>query len=65
VNESLNLAQLLEIVETRYGSKAACRRVDSDHCLVVIFEGVAEESIVVTALRVNAERVRKYGFTRV
>jgi hypothetical protein len=59
------LAHPLEIVETRYGRKAACRRVDSGYCLVVIFEGMAEELIVVTALKVNTERVRRYGFTRV
>lgn len=59
------LARPLEVRETRYERKAACRRIGGDDYLVVIFEDSAEDLIVVTALKVDRERVKKYGFTRV
>ncbi len=47
------LADPLEVRETRYGRKVACRRVGGDSYLLIIFERSAEELIVVTALKVN------------
>lgn len=56
----------LAVKETRYGRKAAygAPRLDSKHT-VVIFEENDEEFIVVTAMKVDKERLERYGFTGV
>ena len=55
----------VEVTTVRYGRRAACRHFPECHYVVVIFEPVEEELIVVTAVRVDEERVRRYGFSRV
>ena len=59
------LASPLEVVPTRYGRSAACIEQGSGKYLVVIFEGPPEDFIVVTAIKVDKGRARRYGFTRV
>ncbi len=59
------LAYPLEVVQTRYGRRAACRRLAGGKYLVAVFEGAGEDFIVVTAVRVDKNRVRRYGFTQV
>jgi len=59
------LARPLEVVSTRYERSAACMRSASGKYLVVIFEGPQEDFIVVTAVKVDKDRARRYGFTRV
>ena len=53
------------VVQTRYGRRVACKRLVGRKYVVVVFEEDREDFIVVTALKVNKDRLRKYGFTRV
>jgi mRNA-degrading endonuclease RelE of RelBE toxin-antitoxin system len=53
-----------QAITVRYGRKAAFRRLRRGY-LVVIYEEREEDFIVVTAVKVNKERVRRYGFTRI
>jgi hypothetical protein len=59
------LARPLEVVPTRYGRSAACTVQEGGRCLVVIFERSQEDFLVVTALKVDRDRARRLGFTRV
>jgi Domain of unknown function (DUF4258) len=59
------LARPLETVQTRYGRSAACALRESGRCLVVIFERSQEDFLVITALKVDQDRARRFGFTRV
>ena len=54
----------LETVETRYGRTAVCAGSAGKY-LVVILEKASGELIVVTALKVDKARARRYGFSRV
>ena len=55
----------LEVIQIRYGRKAACGRLPRGKYVVVIFEEAEQDFIVVTAVEVDRNRVRRYGFTRV
>jgi Domain of unknown function (DUF4258) len=59
------LARPLEVVPTRYARSAACTMREHGRCLVVIFERSQEDFLVVTALKVDRDRARRFGFTRV
>lgn len=59
------LARPLETVPTRYGRSAACALQESGRCLVVISERSQEGFLVITALKVDEDRARRFGFTRV
>ena len=54
----------LDTVETRYGREAVCASSAGKY-LVVVLEKTSGELIVVTALKVDKERARRYGFNRV
>src|SRR5579872_2129403 len=54
----------LETIQTRHGRTAVCAR-SSGKYLVVVLEKSGGELIVVTALKVDKERARRYGFDRV
>jgi hypothetical protein len=54
-----------EIREMRYGRHGAFKRLVGGNFLVVIFERYNEDLIVVTALKVDESRVKRYGFTRI
>lgn len=58
-----SLARPLETREMRYGRQGVCRHLTGDSFLVVIVEKRGEEDL--TALKVNSDRVRRYGITRV
>jgi len=56
----------IEVIETRYARHAALGRPSKgDKFIVVVFEGSGEDFIVVTALKIDGERAKRYGFTRV
>lgn len=55
----------LETRELRFGRQGAIRHLVGDSFLVVIAERSNEDLIVVTALKVNRDRVRRYGFARI
>ena len=59
------LARPLEIVPTKYGRSAVCNPQEDGRLLVVIFERSQEDFLVVTALKVDEDRARRFGFTRV
>lgn len=54
----------MDTVETRYGRTAVCAR-SAEKYIVVVLEKASGELIVVTALKVDKERARRYGFRRV
>jgi len=54
----------LETVQTRYGRTAACAKAEEKYIVVVLEQG-AGDLIVATALKVDKERARRYGFNRV
>ena len=55
----------LELIQIRYGRKAACGRLSGGKYVIVIFEEAEQDFIVVTAVEMDRNRVRRYGFTRV
>jgi hypothetical protein len=55
----------VQIVEARYGRLAAGIRLGSRRFLVVVYERRKEDFIVITAVKVNEEGARRFGFTRV
>ncbi len=59
------LARPQEVILTRNGRKAAYRRIQGSRYIVVIFEQKGEDFIVVTAVKVNRNGAKRYGFTRV
>jgi len=62
---SETLTHPLELREMRYGRQGALGSRAADSFLVVIFEKNDEDLIVVTALKVNRNRVKRYGFARI
>ena len=53
-----------ETINVKFGRKASYRQYN-DKFIVVIFEEHDDEIVVVTVLRVDEERLRRYGFSRV
>ncbi|WP_456330436.1 DUF4258 domain-containing protein [Archaeoglobus sp.] len=53
-----------EVITVKFGRKAAYRGY-GDKYMVVIFEEGKDEIVVVTTLKVDKERLRRYGFSRV
>ena len=53
-----------EVVTVKFGRKAAYRKY-GDRYVVVIFEERKDEIVVVTTLKVDKERLKRYGFSRV
>ena len=56
--------QPLEVIDVKFGRKAAYRDFKG-HYLVVIFEEQKDEIVVVTVLKVDDVRLNKYGFNRI
>ena len=54
----------LETIQTKHGRTAVCARSAAKY-LVVVLEKSGGELIVVTALKVDKERARRYGFNRI
>jgi len=54
----------LEVIDVKFGRKAAYREVN-DYYLVVIFEEQKDEIVVVTVLKVDDVRLNRYGFSRI
>ena len=55
----------LESMPVRYGRHAVRGLLPGGRFLVVIYEQVEEDFIVVTAVKTNKEGATRYGFTRV
>ncbi len=53
-----------EVVTVKFGRRAAYRKY-GDRYVVVIFEERKDEIVVVTTLKVDKERLKRYGFSRV
>ncbi len=55
-----------EIINVRYGRKAAFKQF-GDRYVVVVYEELKEkdEIVVVTTLKVDKERLKRYGFSRI
>ncbi|AGK60904.1 hypothetical protein Asulf_00897 [Archaeoglobus sulfaticallidus PM70-1] len=60
----LTIREAEEIIEVKFGRKAAFRQF-GDKFLVVIFEEQKDEIVVVTELKVDKERLKRYGFSRI
>ena len=56
--------QPLEVIDVKFGRKAAYRDFKG-HYLVVIFEEQKDEIVVVTVLKVDYVRLNRYGFSRI
>ena len=56
----------VEIIETKFARRAALGRASTGgKFVVVVYEVSGEGFIVVTAIKVDGVRARRYGFTRV
>jgi hypothetical protein len=56
------LAHPLEVRDTKHGRKAACGgRLDGGYT-IVIFEADHEDLIVITAMKINSDGAKRYGF---
>jgi len=63
INETL--LRPAETRQLRYGRQGVFKRLTGDSFLIVVFEKSNEDLIVVTALKVDERRVKRYGFTRI
>jgi len=54
----------LEVIEVKFGRKAAYRE-HNDNYLVIVFEEQKDEIVVVTVLKVDGVRLNRYGFSRI
>lgn len=59
------LKEPLEVIGARYGRFAACMKLRQNALLVVVYEKGGEDFLVVTAVKVNREGAKRFGFTRV
>jgi len=56
----------IEVIETKYARRAALGRPSTgDKLVVVVFEALGGDFIVVTTIKVDGDRARRYGFTRI
>lgn len=53
-----------ETVNVKFGRKASYKRFENDY-VVVIYEESVDKITVVTMMKVNKERLERYGFSRV
>ena len=60
----LVIREPLEIIDVKFGRRAAFRQLGEKY-LVAVYEEQNDEIVVVTALKVDKERLRRYGFSRV
>ena len=60
----LVIREPLEVIDVKFGRKAAFRQLGEKY-LVAVYEEQNDEIVVVTALKVDKERLRRYGFSRV
>ena len=63
INETL--LRPAETRQLRYVRQGVFKRLTGDSFLIVVFEKSNEDLIVVTALKVDERRVKRYGFTRI
>ena len=54
-----------ELIGARYGRFAACLKLQRSGFLIVVYEREDEDFLVVTAVKVNREGAKRFGFTRV
>ncbi|MDI3497895.1 DUF4258 domain-containing protein [Archaeoglobus sp.] len=55
------LEEPLDVIKVKFGRKAAYRQFGEKY-VVVIFEEQKDEIVVVTTLKVDKERLKRYGF---
>jgi predicted site-specific integrase-resolvase len=60
----LVIREPLEVIDVKFGRKAAFKQFGEKY-LVAIYEEQNDEIVVVTTLKVDKERLRRYGFSRV
>lgn len=53
-----------EIIDVKFGRKASFKQF-GDYYIVVIYEDHKSEIVVVTAVKVDKKRLKRYGFSRV
>jgi len=54
----------VDVVDVKFGRKASYKQFDG-YYLVVILEEQKDEIVVVTVLKVDKVRLRRYGFNRI
>ncbi len=54
----------LEVIDVKFGRKAAYRKLDG-YYLIVVFEEQKDEIVIVTVLKVDDARLNRYGFNRI
>ena len=54
----------VEAVDVRYGRKASFKHFDCDY-VVAIYETRNGEIVVVTSIKVDKKRLKRYGFSRI
>ena len=59
------ISEPFELIGARYGRFAACLELQRSSYLTVIYEREDEDFLVVTAVKVNREGAKRFGFTRV
>ncbi len=52
------------VVEVKFGRKACYRKLDG-YFLVIIFEEQKDEIVIVTVVKVDDVRLKRYGFNRI
>jgi hypothetical protein len=60
----LVIREPLEVIDVKFGRKAVFRQLEEKY-LVAIYEEQNDEIVVVTTLKVDKERLKRYGFSRV
>ncbi len=60
----LTVREPVEVINVKFGRKAAFKQFGEKY-VVVIYEERNDEIIVVTTLKVDKERLKRYGFSRI
>ncbi len=60
----LAIKKPLEVIDVKFGRKACYRQFDG-YFLVIIFEEQKSEIVIVTVVKVDNVRLKRYGFNRI
>ncbi len=60
----LAIKEPFEVIDVKFGRKACYRQFDG-YFLVIIFEEQKSEIVIVTVVKVDNVRLKRYGFNRI
>ncbi len=56
---------MLDVIDVKFNRKACYKELDDGHFIVVIFEEKIDEILIITVVKVDDIRLKRYGFHRI